>query len=304
MYKITIFSLLAALISCACGCTDGAIGATNSTARNATGGGSGRSVTSGAASVTPTSGGSGGGLGSAGVGSPVPSGSGASSYSSMPEASVADDASHDASDKADAPVEASASPASACVAWADPLKTGDARVDGNDCILLDLAAKYGHPDPMMVKAQIQLESGFNVLAISPDSPCGVPAGWTDPESKSFGLIQVTPACGEAQSARLPDGHPNLETDMQSPMWATSVFNPSINLDEGFQTIVGSLKTLQGKYPGCTTAQYVEMSAGAFNSGDESVTGCAAFVSRPQGYVNAVLGHYHGFAKSAGWPDPY
>jgi len=308
MYKITISSILAVLTPCAHGCVDGATPSGNSrgigSAGNATGGSSGRNVTSGAPSVTPTSGR--GDLGGTGTGAGSgPNGLGASSDdSSVPAASVADDASHAVSGSADAGAEASPSPASACAAGADPLKTGDARVDEYDCILLDLAAKYVHPDPMMVKAQIQLESGFNALAISPDSPCGVPAGWTDPESKSFGLIQVTPACGEAQSALLLDGHPNMETNMQSPMWATSVFNPSINLDEGFQTIVGSLRTLQGRYPGCTSAQYVEMSAGAFNSGDESVTGCAAFASRPQGYVNAVLGHYHGFAKSAGWPDPY
>jgi hypothetical protein len=29
-----------------------------------------------------------------------------------------------------------------------------------------------------------------------------------------------------------------------------------------------------------------------------------FNARAQMYVDAVLGHYHGFARSAGWPDPY
>jgi hypothetical protein len=129
-------------------------------------------------------------------------------------------------------------------------------------------------------------------------------GWTDAESKSFGLIQVTPACGEENGALLPNGHPNMDTDMQSPLWVTSVFNPAVNLDAGFQSITGSLKNLQSTYPGCTTAQYVEMSAGAFNSGDSAVTGCAMFNSRAQGYVNAVLGNYQQFAQSAGWPYPY
>jgi hypothetical protein len=176
--------------------------------------------------------------------------------------------------------------------------------DAYDCTLLALAQMYGDPDPMMAKAQIAVESGFNVLATSPDSPCGSPQGWTDAESKSFGLIQVTPACGEESGALLPSGHPNMDTDMQSPLWATSVFNPAVNLDAGMQSITGSLKNLQMTYPGCTTAQYVEMSAGAFNSGDSAVTGCAMFNSRAQGYVNAVIGHYHQFAQAAGWPDPY
>jgi hypothetical protein len=176
--------------------------------------------------------------------------------------------------------------------------------DAYDCILLALAQMDGDPDPMMAKAQVQTESGFNVLATSPDSPCGDPAGWTDAESKSFGLIQVTPACGAENSALLPDGQPNLDMDMSSALWATSVYNPTLNLNAGVQAITGALQDLQNQYPGCTTAQYVEMSAGAFNSGESAVTGCAAFNSRAQGYVNAVLANYHQFAQAAGWPDPY
>jgi hypothetical protein len=178
------------------------------------------------------------------------------------------------------------------------------QTDAYDCTLIALAQMYGDPDPMMAKAQMQVESGFNVLATSPDSPCGDPSGWTDAESKSFGLIQVTPACGEESGALLPDGHPNMEMDMSSSLWATSVYNPALNLDAGIQSIAGSLKNLQMTYPGCTMAQYVEMSAGAFNSGDGAVSGCAAFNSRAQGYVDAVIGNYHQFAQAAGWPDPY
>jgi hypothetical protein len=192
----------------------------------------------------------------------------------------------------------------ACSRTADPLKTGSTRNDVYDCTILDVSTRYGHPDPMMVKAQVAQESSFQIFSISPDSPCGTHAGWTDAESKSFGLIQVTPACGEATTALLPDGHPNLTMDMQSPMWATSVFNPELNLGEGAKSIVGSLKTLRAKYPGCTDAQYVLMSAGAFNSGDSAVTGCAMFNARAQSYVTAVLGHYAPFAKAAGWPNPY
>ena len=194
--------------------------------------------------------------------------------------------------------------AGACSPTADPLKTNSTRVDAYDCTILDLSARYGHPDPMMVKAQIQQESSFDIFSISPDSPCGTHAGWTDAESKSFGLIQVTPACGEATAALLADGHPNLTMDMQSVLWATSVFNPAVNLSEGVKSIVGSLKALRAKYAGCTDAQYVLMSAGAFNSGDNAVTGCAMFNARAQSYVNAVLSHYGPYAKAAGWPNPY
>jgi len=192
----------------------------------------------------------------------------------------------------------------ACSTGIDSLRTGTARVDAYDCILIQLAQMYGHPDPMMVKSQVQQESSFNVLATSPDSPCGIKSGWTDAESKSFGLVQVTPACGEAAPALLPNGHPNITTDMQSALWTTSVYNPTLNLGEGYKTITGMLQSLKQKYAGCTTAQYVLMSAGAFNSGTNAVTGCSAFNARAQMYADAVLGHYHSFARSAGWPDPY
>jgi transglycosylase-like protein with SLT domain len=186
----------------------------------------------------------------------------------------------------------------------DPLKTNKAKQDAYDCSVLQVSAKWGMPDPMIVKCQIQQESSFNVFSISGDSPCGIMQGWTDAESKSFGLIQTTPACGEAKSALLPNGHPNLDQDMSSALWATSVFNPTINLDEGVKTDTDSLKALEKKYAGCTDAQYNMMAAGAFNSGDNAVLGCGMYNARAQMYVDAITSHYHQFALAAGWPDPY
>ncbi|HWZ90333.1 MAG TPA: transglycosylase SLT domain-containing protein, partial [Polyangiaceae bacterium] len=186
----------------------------------------------------------------------------------------------------------------------DPLKTNNTKTDAYDCAVLEVSAKWGMPDPMIVKCQIQQESSFQIFAISGDSPCGIMQGWTDAESKSFGLIQTTPACGEATTALLPNGHPNLDQDMASALWATSVFNPSINLDAGVQTDTSSLKALKKKYPGCTDAQYNMMAAGAFNSGDGAVLGCGMYNARAQAYVDAITSHYHQFAPAAGWPDPY
>src|SRR5450432_2543571 len=144
---------------------------------------------------------------------------------------------------------AGAGGSSSCPA-SDPLKTNKAKVDAYDCAVLAESTKWGMPDPMIVKSQIQQESSFDVFAISGDSPCGIKQGWTDAESKSFGLIQTTPACGEAKSALLANGHPNLTMDMQSNLWATSVFNPTLNLDEGVKTDTDSLKALKKKYADC------------------------------------------------------
>jgi hypothetical protein len=319
------FVAWAALGSLDCG--GGAVGNVASTS-------SGRGATSGAGSGDPT-GGSGesgssgensqsGQTGSASgetSGTPMPSGSsdtgssaGASSGSTPGGSGESGSAASGASESGataggdsgtGTKPDASMGPdAGSCAPNDEPLKTGNGNVDAYDCMLISLAAQYKDPDPMMVKAQIEQESGFNMFATSPDSPCGDPAGWTDAESKSFGLIQVTPACGETPAALLPNGHPNLDTDTTSTLWASSIFNPAINLEEGLRSISGSLRSLEVTYPGCTMAQYVEMSAGAFNSGNSAVTGCAAFNSRAQGYVNSVLGHYRTYATSAHWPDPY
>jgi len=186
----------------------------------------------------------------------------------------------------------------------DPLKTNNAKQDAYDCAILQVSTKWGMPDPMIVKSQIQQESSFQIFATSGDSPCGTMQGWTDAESKSFGLIQTTPACGEALTARLPNGHPNLTQDMAAALWSNSVFNPTINLDEGVKTDVDNMKELKKKYTTCTAIQYNMMAAGAFNSGTGAITGCGGYNARAQMYVTAITSHYHQFAKAAGWPDPY
>jgi hypothetical protein len=190
-----------------------------------------------------------------------------------------------------------------CDGMADPLQTGGLE-DKFDCMILASVREHMHPDPMLIKAQVAQESAFDNFAVSPDAPCGIEVGWTDLESRSFGLTQVTPACNEASLFIMADGHPNLTRDMQSDLWATSAFNPKANIDEGVRTCMGFLDNVRTAHPGCTETQYALMSAGAFNSGPRSVTGCNTYNLRAQTYVTAVLAHYAGFAERAGWTNPY
>src|SRR2546423_13468404 len=74
----------------------------------------------------------------------------------------------------------------------DPLRTGQRDQDLFDCDILGATADAVEPDPMIFKAEIALESNFAVFATSPDSPCGVKIDWSSSESKSFGLMQLTP----------------------------------------------------------------------------------------------------------------
>jgi hypothetical protein len=192
----------------------------------------------------------------------------------------------------------------ACGGKPDPLFTCSGQWDDYDCQVLELAAAAGEPDPMIFKAQISLESNFQVYAISPDSPCRTPVGWTDAESKSFGLMQLTPACGWLKQARLPDNHPNLEMDMSAPGWATSVFNPIINVNEGVRAVQVDRMNVTMSYPGCTVPQYTKMALAAFNQGENAVTGCDKISIGGLSYISAVMTRYQSLARSANWTSPY
>jgi len=298
---LTLAASLVAIATTGCGGDDSGAASPNGVAGTTSNGQGGTSSATGGGGSSSNAGGPSGTSGSDSNGGA--SGTGGSSGGGQPTSDAASDARSGAGGSA-AVVDAGPKEAATSCANSDPLKTGNTGHDAFDCPLIDLAAKYQQPDPMMLKAQVNQESDFNEFATSMDSPCGIHAGWTDAESKSFGLIQTTPACGEAKVALLADGHPNLTKDMTSPLWANSVFNPAINLDQGVMTISQSMKALKAKYAGCTENQYTLMSAGAFNSGNNAILGCGQYNARAQMYVDAVLGRYQKLATAANYPYRY
>jgi hypothetical protein len=200
---------------------------------------------------------------------------------------------------------ASSGGAYACDPRSNMLTTGDDKYDAYDCLILEMAEKYGHPDPRILKSQVEWESRFEVFNTSEDSPCGIPKGWTDAESKSFGLLQVTPACGEGGPALLPNGHPNLTKDSASSLWVTSIFNPELNLDLGVKAIQGALNYFRKRFPNCDPIQFPLMAAAGYVQNWDTVVGCGKYTDRLQNhYINAVLEIYRQFGQSRGWPDPY
>ncbi len=186
----------------------------------------------------------------------------------------------------------------------DPLYSCAGERDTYDCQILALAEAANEPDPMIFKAQIVVESNFNVFAISPDAPCNVKEGWTGEESRSFGLMQLTPACGWLKAARLPDGRPNLERDASSELWSTSVFNPVVNVNDGVQAMQIDRAEMKNTFPGCTEADYTQMTLAAFNQGGNSVTGCNQMSPAAAVYVAKIIGQYSVIASDAQWPNPY
>jgi soluble lytic murein transglycosylase-like protein len=176
--------------------------------------------------------------------------------------------------------------------------------DAHDCDLVTRAAEHGEPDPMIFKAIIYVESRFDASAAAcPNLPCGMPDGWTAEESGCYGLLQVVLSCGGdiVKPALLPDGHPNLTTDMSSPDWAGSIFNPAINIAIGIAGFADNRAQVEEAFPGCTEEQYTLMAMGNYNSYG-STKSCTEYNKE---YDDLVLEAYKEYAAAAGYPArPY
>lgn len=188
----------------------------------------------------------------------------------------------------------------------DPLHTGltamqtGVSVDTFDCSILNWAAFYDEPDPMIFKAIMYVESRFDDTSVAcPNDPCGTPAGWTTAESGCFGLMQVVPACGDdpGDAGLLPSGQPNLTTDPTSSGWATSIFNPDVNIRIGISGVASNRAQVEKQFPGCTTDQYTLMAVGNYNDYG-STKSCTDYNTT---YDDAVLAAYDQYAAAAGYP---
>jgi hypothetical protein len=188
----------------------------------------------------------------------------------------------------------------------DPLHTGltaqqtGVSVDAFDCPVLTWTAKYNEPDAMVFKAIMYVESRFDDTSVAcPNDPCGTPNGWTTAESGCYGLMQVVPACGGLpnNAGLLPDGHPNLDMDPTSSGWATSIFNPNVNIEIGIAGIAGNRTQVEQQFPGCTVDQYTMMAVGNFNNYG-STKSCTEYNTA---YDDLVIMAYKQYSAAAGWP---
>jgi hypothetical protein len=188
----------------------------------------------------------------------------------------------------------------------DPLRTGiviewsGVPVDRYDCQILRHTAAYGEPDAMIFKAIIDIESNFEHDATGcPNLPCGVPWGWTESECYCYGVMQVVPACGgtSVDLGRLEDGHPNLTTEPSLPGWASSIYNPEINIELGIRAVASNRVRMMEEFPGCTEEQYTLMAIGEYNS-YQTTHSCTELNSW---YVEHVLEAYRLYAEASGWP---
>jgi len=191
----------------------------------------------------------------------------------------------------------------------DILKTGlktvqnGLSVDLFDCQILEWAAKYKEPDPMIFKAIIYVESRFEDTSVAcTNDPCGIPSGWTAAESGCYGLMQVVPACHDDphDAGLLPTGgHPNLTTDTTSSLWATSIFNPDINIEIGISGVAGNRTQVEAMFSGCTPDQYTLMAVGNYNSYG-STKSCTVYNTAYDGKGSELSMAYQQYSTAAGY----
>jgi len=195
----------------------------------------------------------------------------------------------------------------------DMLRIGDVKKDAFDSVILRESSAVGWPDPMLIKAQISQESNFdplaNTLGTQWASPCGLKSGWTESESQSFGLFQLTPACGgdEDDTGLYPPGtplagHPILVSSDSDPYWSGSFYNGDFNIHFGMYIMSRHYKYFESTFRDCTESQYLQMALAAHRNSRQSVSGCGSFTNTGQDYVDQVLARYHDFSKAAGYPD--
>jgi hypothetical protein len=187
-----------------------------------------------------------------------------------------------------------------------PLETGlvaqqtGVSADAFDCEILTAAAAHAEPDPMLFKAIIYTESRFDYAAIGcTNLPCGQPTGWTVEEAGCLGLMQVVAACGGTPGSlgMLPNGRPNLATDMASPDWPGSILHPSINVEIGVAFLAGNRDEVEQQFSGCTVDQYTLMALSNYGN-HGSAQGCTTI---NHDHVDVVLEAYRMYATAAGYP---
>jgi soluble lytic murein transglycosylase-like protein len=79
--------------------------------------------------------------------------------------------------------------------------------------------------------------------------------------------------------------------MNSPNWATSMFNPEFNIDQGVNELSRLLSIMKSKFPECTNEQYMLMALGAYNSGENAIGGCDSWNERANDYITGVTRNY-------------
>ena len=80
-------------------------------------------------------------------------------------------------------------------------------------------------------------------------------------------------------------------------WATSIFNPDVNIETGISGVAGNRAQVEKQFPGCTTDQYTLMAVGNYNSYG-STKSCTVYNTD---YDDEQIMAYQQYAAAAGYP---
>jgi soluble lytic murein transglycosylase-like protein len=133
-----------------------------------------------------------------------------------------------------------------------------------DFIILNASSRWGLPDPMVIKAMIALESGFNKTARAWNNWCG---------SYDEGLMQVNPTCNDLN--------------------ATLLFKATYNINHGSYLWGENYFTLLNKWgKGCSLKYLVMGALEMYNLGSGGAgSTCGSFPKGTQ-YADAVINDYY------------
>jgi LysM repeat protein len=145
-----------------------------------------------------------------------------------------------------------------------------------DSLILEYSNEYSVPDPMIIKAEIALESGYNPNAEAWNNACG---------SYDMGLMQINPTCN------------NLN--------ATELFYPWYNVDHASQIWAEIYSSLVSKWgSGCGLETLIKGTLEVYNRGSGAAGSyCGSF---PDGtdYANNVIYYYFQFTNDSGYQPKF
>jgi soluble lytic murein transglycosylase-like protein len=141
--------------------------------------------------------------------------------------------------------------------------------------VLNYSALFGVPDPMLIKAQIALESAFDPNATSrlANAVCG---GGTD-----YGLMQINPNCNNVTQSQL--------------------FNVSHNLYWGIRFWANDYLFLEQKWGStCNTSIILAGVLELYNGGSNYIGRSCGTFPRGMDYIGLISRYYYTFAENANY----
>jgi hypothetical protein len=142
-----------------------------------------------------------------------------------------------------------------------------------DSIILNYSSYWSLPDPMLIKAEMALESGFNPSSLAWNSYCN---------SYDTGLMQVNPTCNNLNANKLL--HPKYNVFHAAKIWSSN-----------YETLV------QRWGSGCSLKNLVMGALEMYNQGSGGAgSDCGSFPKGTQYAENVINDYYYPFCSDSNY----